>query len=53
MLLIEHLEINFLINFLLLLVKQELESLFFLGALGLIMGNRADLSSLKEKDKSV
>lgn len=49
--LIEHLEINFSNQFSTITGETGAGKSILLGALGLIMGNRADLSSLKEKDK--
>lgn len=49
--LIEHLEINFSNQFSTITGETGAGKSILLGALGLIMGNRADLSSLKDKEK--
>ncbi|WMW77155.1 DNA repair protein RecN [Flavobacterium sp. 20NA77.7] len=49
--LIEHLEIDFSANFSTITGETGAGKSILLGALGLIMGNRADLSALKDKEK--
>lgn len=49
--LIEHLEINFSANFSTITGETGAGKSILLDALGLIMGNRADLSALKDKEK--
>lgn len=49
--LIEHLEIDFSANFSTITGETGAGKSILLGALGLIMGNRADLSVLKDKEK--
>ncbi|SEQ10404.1 DNA repair protein RecN [Flavobacterium urocaniciphilum] len=49
--LIEHLNINFTNQFATITGETGAGKSILLGALGLIMGNRADLSSLKDKEK--
>ena len=49
--LIESLEINFSANFSIITGETGAGKSILLGALGLVLGNRADLSSLKDKDQ--
>jgi len=49
--LIQHLEIDFSANFSTITGETGAGKSILLGALGLIMGNRADLSALKDKEK--